>query len=126
MATIITGFLTILNLIKVYHWQTTNYAAHIATGDLYAKLDLLIDQFIEVYQGTRPRITLSDKSSLTLLSMKEEKSIVIILEKFATWLSTDLKTIVIQSGKEFTSDLQNINDEMIAEVNRTLFLLSLK
>ena len=36
---VILTFFTILNQIKIYHWQTVSYPRHKATDDLYTKLN---------------------------------------------------------------------------------------
>ena len=48
---IIVKFLETLNLVKLYHWKTRSYAIHKATDELYTKLNLHIDSFVEVLLG---------------------------------------------------------------------------
>ena len=53
---IIYFFLQMINSIKLFHWKTTDYATHKATDQLYADLNLKIDQFVEVLLGKNSAI----------------------------------------------------------------------
>jgi hypothetical protein len=54
-------------MIKLYHWGTLSYATHKATDDLYAKLNVNIDSFVEVMIGKDgKRIDLSHNKSISL------------------------------------------------------------
>ena len=37
--------------IRLYHWKTKVYSRHVASGNLYKKMDDFLDKFVEVYQG---------------------------------------------------------------------------
>jgi DNA-binding ferritin-like protein len=37
-----------LNIVKLYHWNTTMYSQHQATDELYSSLNNSVDEFIEV------------------------------------------------------------------------------
>jgi hypothetical protein len=43
---IITEFLSIQQHIRIYHWTTSIYNQHVVSGQLYEKLDELIDKFV--------------------------------------------------------------------------------
>lgn len=107
-------FLQFQVLLRLYHWKTSSYPRHMASGSLYEKLDTLIDKFIETAQSKRRmryntfRITcrpLDDSGASKLL------------EKFADFL----RGLLIRSP-----DLLNIRDEMLAEVEQTQYLFSLR
>ena len=48
---IIKKLMELLNMIKLYHWKTNKYGHHVATDDMYKKLDGNIDKFVEIYLG---------------------------------------------------------------------------
>ena len=50
-STVMVTFLTIINQVKVYHWQTLSHPRHKATDQLYSELNDLVDKFIEVLTG---------------------------------------------------------------------------
>ena len=63
-------FFEMLLMVKLFHWKTTSYATHKATDELYAKLNLDIDSFIEVLLGkTGSRIDLMSKSNIKLIDL---------------------------------------------------------
>ena len=127
---IVPTFLHMLNTIKLYHWKTTSYATHKATDDLYAKMNELIDHFVEVMLGKeelggRAKI-LQGKGgnyvlNLSLYSSNNEfKKQVERYKSFLIDLSKDAKF-----NSAMNVDLLAIRDELLAELNQFLYLLSL-
>ena len=120
LTTIIQKLLEFQNNVKIYHWSTNSYSRHVATDKLFAQLGLLIDKFIEVYQGSRDKkLKLSGKITLSL-SNKTDSNMVIYLKNFADWLSIDLQKLLLKDD----TDLLNIRDELVANINQTLYLFS--
>lgn len=120
LTTIIQKLLEFQNNVKIYHWSTNSYARHIATDKLFAQLGLLIDKFIEVYQGARDKkLKLSGKITLSL-SNKTDSNMLIYLKNFADWLSIDLQNLLLKDD----TDLLNIRDELLSIVNQTIYLFS--
>jgi DNA-binding ferritin-like protein len=109
---IIRNFLEMLQQIKLFHWNTFSYAEHKASDELYTKLNDNIDKFVEVWLGKyktrigRIHYTISSTNS----TMKPS------IERFKEFL-LDLK---------LDNDLANIRDEIVADLNQFLYLLSLK
>ena len=63
MLSIVSPLLTILNQIKVYHWQTTSFSEHKALDMAYESLGELVDEFVEVCDKfTNREIFLTDAS----------------------------------------------------------------
>lgn len=122
MSNFLTTFLEFLSQIRLYHWQTTNYARHIAAGTLYDQSSLLIDQFIETYQGKH----ITRLKSLTSLSIKnlDDEDIISYLFNFKGFLMEDLEEILDDGMKN--TDLLNIRDEILGLVNHTLYLFTLQ
>ncbi len=117
----IKNLLTILNQIKIYHWQTESYAQHQAFGGAYDALSALIDQFIEVYMGKYGRIEAKGGSTTVDLFNMEQ----LPFDQFVDNAVNYLVAIEIPN-KEADSDLMNIRDEMLGELNKLKYLLTLK
>jgi hypothetical protein len=107
--------------IKLYHWQTKSYARHKATCDLHAILASLSDQFIEVYMGRYGRPEFSENFPIMVkeLSDKDAKD---LIEEYITVLKKEVSKYI----KSSDTDLMNIRDEMLGELNKTLYLFTLE
>jgi hypothetical protein len=115
---IVTVFFHMRAQIKLYHWQTRSFAEHKATDDLVTALDTNIDKFIEVYMGRygRPYIrkTLPVKN-LTVTGIRG------FITKSDEWLASSLPRML----KKNDSDLLNIRDEILADLNQIKYLFTL-
>lgn len=107
--------------IKLYHWQTTSYARHKATCDLHGVLTDLSDQFIEVYMGKYERPEFKDSFTVMVkeLSDKNAKD---LLEEYSNVLKKEVSKYI----KTSDTDLMNIRDEMLAAINKTIYLFTLQ
>lgn len=114
-------FLNLRNEIKLYHWQTKVYARHIATDQILEKLDKNIDSFVEIYIGKygRPRMT-GKNSVLTLRNLSEAGA-----KRLISSAIKHLQGSLTKSLKEYDTDLLNLRDEMIGDLNQLLYLFSL-
>ena len=111
----------IRNQIKLYHWQTYQHSRHIATDKYLESLDKHIDYFVEVSMGKygRPRVT-GATATITLKNMTE-KTAAIYLKAARTYLQgTFSKTI---NPKD--TDLLNIRDEILGDLNQLAYLFTL-
>jgi DNA-binding ferritin-like protein len=112
-------FLELLTAIKIYHWNTYDYSAHKATDDLYSSLSGHIDKFMEVYMGTtNQRIPLSTRQSLSLLNLSKPA-----MKTYIQKGIHHLEKIRLPSGN---TDLYNIRDEMLGDLNQFLYLFTFK
>jgi hypothetical protein len=110
------------NLIKIFHWQTRKYAQHVASDNLYSGIQTLIDQWVEVYQGKYEIMNFkNDEVEIPLKNMDIEEFIV-QLDKFKLFLENYL----VKDLSKNDTDLVNIRDEMLALINKTLYLLTLE
>jgi DNA-binding ferritin-like protein len=115
-------FFSMRNQIKLYHWQTRLYSRHKATDDVITSLDEHIDQFVEVYMGKYGRAKMTGKTATIHVSNLSEKSIVTFIKKCIQMLLSDC----VKGLKEnVDSDLFNIRDEMLADLNQLLYLFTL-
>lgn len=115
-------FFSMRNQIKLYHWQTKSYARHKATDDVISKLDEHIDQFVEVYMGKYGRAKMTSKTATTTVLNLSEKSIVGFIKKCIQMLLGDCMKGL---KEDRDTDLFNIRDEMLADLNQLLYLFTL-
>jgi hypothetical protein len=122
---VVVKFLEVLNMIKLYHWKTHSYAIHKATDDLNKSLHGNVDSFIEVLLGKRgDRVNLTNKKSISLKDYSSVGEFKRELEKFKSYLVGLNNCAALKSMAN--SDLYNIRDEMLADVNQFLYLLTFK
>jgi len=122
---VVIKFLSLLNNVKIYHWKTQSYATHKATDDLYAQLNTHIDSFIEVLLGKiGNRIDLSKIKSLPIYNFNTQDQLKKYITDFKKYLVTlnSNKVMNIMSN----SDLYNIRDEILGDLNQFLYLLTFK
>ena len=118
-------FLEMLLLIKLFHWKTTSYPTHKATDDLYTKFNLNMDTFVEVLlgkTGMRTQLT-SDKTIRLndLNSIEELKREVVVFKTYLVSLNDNAAM-----KKMANTDLFNIRDTILGDMNQFLYLLSFK
>ena len=109
--------------IKVYHWQTKSFSRHKATDEVVGKLDENIDQFVEVYMGKYGRFKLgAATNTIKLVNMSEATAL-----KFIRGCEASLRRQIREKLDERRdSELANICDEILADLNQLLYLFSLK
>ena len=115
-------FFAMRDQIKLYHWQTRVYSRHKATDEVLEKLDEHIDQFVEVYIGKYGRPKMSGAAATIRVNNLSEKSIVGFIKKCIQMLLGDCMKGLKDS---VDSDLFNIRDEMVADLNQLLYLFTL-
>jgi DNA-binding ferritin-like protein len=113
-------FIEILNVIKLYHWKTHSYAEHKATDDLYEKLNSHIDEFIEVLLGKdQTRIKMIERR-IDLVDVRDTKEIKMRIHEYREFLAD--MNIYFDTKRD--SDLLSIRDNILADLNQFLYLLS--
>ena len=118
-------FLEMLLMVKLFHWKTTSYATHKATDELYLKLNANIDSFIEILLGkSGSRIDLMSKSNIRLVDLSSQESLKREVDTFKGYLVrlNDNKALQTMSN----SDLFNIRDTILGDLNQFLYLLTFK
>ena len=120
---IVTMFLKMLNTIKLYHWRTYSYATHEATDDLYADLNKYVDEFVEVMMGKMDNRNQILNIHLVKMNVPNNnndfKKEIEYYKKFLIELDPHLKS-------KGNSDLLNIRDEILASLNKLLYLMTLR
>ena len=115
-------FLHLRDQIKLYHWQTRVYSRHIATDTTLEKLDKSIDVYVEIYIGKYGRPKLSGKNSTITVHNLTEAGAVRLVNSAIRYLQGPLSKTL----KPSDTDLMNVRDEMIADLNQLLYLFTLK
>lgn len=116
-------FLQLRNQIKLYHWQTRIYARHIATDKILENLEKAIDSYVEVYFGKYGRVKLTGKNAQIVLQNITDAGAVRVITAAIKYLQGPL-TKSLKAVQD--SDLINIKDEIIADLNQLLYLFTLK
>jgi len=117
---IVTNLLTLHNQLKIHHWQTKSYAEHQALGGAYNEFSELIDEFVEVFMGKYGRIESKDGFKIELSNYKDISSSDFV-DKYIDYLINELS----KSLEETDTDLFNIRDEMLAQLHKLKYLLTL-
>ena len=118
-------FLEILLMVKLYHWKTTSYATHKATDELYSKLNENIDSFIEVLLGkSGTRTDLMGHKNIRLVDLSSSESLKREVDTFKGYLVglNDSKAMKLMTN----TDLYNIRDTILGDLNQFLYLLTFK
>lgn len=116
-------FFEIQLMVKLYHWNTKSYATHKATDEFYGKLSDNIDKFIEVLLGKlENRIDLKNKKTINLYCVNDEqfKKKLFEFKQMLHELNNE------KMGLLMGEDLLNIRDEILADLDQLLYLLTLK
>jgi hypothetical protein len=121
-AQILQVLLLLRNQVKIYHWQTFSFARHKSTDDLVSSLDEKIDEFTEIYMGKYGRPTFTAKTGTFKLFDSTDKKAHIMIQEGIKWLNNALPKYV----KKDDTDLLNIRDELVGDLNRVLYLFTLK
>ena len=114
--------LTLRNQIKVYHWTTSSYARHKATDELVDRLDSNIDKFTECYMGRYGRPTFSELSGRIQIHDVADTKAATLLEDGVEWLNTKLPRYL----KKTDTDLLNIRDEILGDIQQARYLFTLE
>ena len=119
---VVNALLTMHVQLKLYHWSTLSYSRHKATDELVAALYTLMDSFVEIYAGRYSRGKVSNDTAVIHLKNLSDADAVRLLQQYRVFLQTDLVKLLQSSD----TDLLNIRDEMLGNVNQALYLFALK
>jgi hypothetical protein len=99
-----------------------SYSRHIASNDLLTKLDANLDQFVEVYIGKYGRPKFSGKTSTIRLDNFHDTDGPQLIRDAINWLDNGLP----KKLKRTDTDLLNIRDTIVADLNQVLYLFTFK
>lgn len=115
-------FLEVLNMVKLYHWKTHSYAEHKATDDLYSSLNGHMDTFVEILMGKdESRVKMLEKR-IRLMDFSNTGDLKKKIHEFREFL-IDMN-MHLDASRD--SDLLNVRDEILGDINQFLYLLTLK
>jgi hypothetical protein len=110
---------TVLNQLKIDHWQTKSYAEHKALGSAYEALDGLFDKFVELFYGRS-----SIPSAKVTYTVKSDSYGGDLINTYTTMRNNVMS--YLNSITEGSDDLKNIQDEIEGEFNHLLYKLQQK
>jgi hypothetical protein len=116
---VITPLVQFQQQMRIFHWQTDSYARHKAFGKIYENLDGLVDEFVETYMGNFGKSKPTNDFLITLIPLTDDSAIYETLENFIEYLN-DMSFEI-----DDKTDLLNIRDSMLGEVNKLKYLLTL-
>jgi Family of unknown function (DUF5856) len=106
-------------VMKLFHFQTELYGAHKASDAYIEKFATTMDKFLEIAQGIYGRLTIK-KFKLEGSSHTDE-NIMKHIEGIITLLRTGIDDVL-----DTYTDLINIRDELVGDVEQLKYLLSFK
>ena len=112
-------FLGLLGQIKLFHWSVMKYSIHVALDKLHSELSDNIDKFVEIYIGKFNRQPLN-KFTINITATSDCSNIISYLDI----QRENLKKIRTSLNK--TSELQNIIDEMLGNIDQAIYLIRLE
>ena len=118
----ISFFFQLRTQLKLYHWQTRMYSRHKASDEVLEKLDELIDKYVEIYIGKYGRPKMDSSTNTTTVQNLSEGSVVKYIHKYIAYMNEPL----VKRLKANDTDLLNLRDEMVGELNQLLYLFTLK
>jgi len=120
-ANIVKMFLEMIHMVKLYHWKTKSFSEHKATDELHGRLSEHVDKFVEVLLGkdqSRVQMMTDKMDVLDMDNIKEFKDKIFKYRDF-------LMDMNIYFDTRRDSDLLNIRDEILGDLNQFLYLLTL-
>jgi len=114
-------FFSMREQIKLYHWQTNQFARHKATDEVIAALDGSIDTYVEVYMGKYGRPKMTSSTNIVRVQNMADKT----AAKFIKTCIAYLQGPLVKRLKPSDTDLVNVRDEMLGELNKLLYLYTL-
>jgi len=119
---LISFFFSLSNTVKLYHWSTSLYSRHKSSDDLFNTITDLTDKFMEIYQGKYGKISKSIINEIDIKSkLISDDNFVIYLRNVSQFLEDIVKNKLLSSKD---SDLLNIRDELLGEINKSIYLLT--
>lgn len=112
-------FLGLLGQIKLFHWSIMKYSIHIALDKLHTDLSNNIDKFVETYIGKFNKQPLN-KFTINMTATSDCDNLLLYLDT----QRENLKKIRTSLNK--ATELQNIIDEMMGNIDQSIYLIRLE
>jgi hypothetical protein len=112
--------------VKLYHWKTSSYAQHKATDKLYSNINESIDTFVEIMLGKNggSRVNLTGTKQIPLLDYTDVTDFKKEIERYKMFLvgMDNDSTLTLNVN----TDLMNVRDEILGQLNQFTYLLTFK
>jgi len=118
---IVETFIGMINTVKLYHWNTHSFSQHKATDELYERLNEHVDKFVEVLLGKKEDRIKQLSSSIPLVNKHSKYDFKNKIYQYREYLINMDKCL----DKTRDTDLLNIRDEILGDINQFLYLLTL-
>ena len=106
---------------KFLHWQTFGDAKHKAYGEIYDSMGDNIDRLVESMMGKYGRIQFDSEFSIMFQDISA-----LSVQNFMDGITEFLVGMTEQLDPKYDSDLLNIRDEILGDINQTKYRLTLK
>ena len=106
---------------KFLHWQTFGDAKHKAYGEIYDSLTESIDKFVEIMMGKQGRVEFDPEFSIMFQDIKN-----LSIQNFLDGITEFLVGMTDQLDNRYDTDLLNIRDEILGDINQLKYRLTLK
>ena len=106
---------------KFLHWQTFGDAKHKAYGQIYDALGEHIDKFVEIMMGKIGRVEFEPEFSIMFQDIQS-----LSIQNFLDGITEFLVSMSDQLDNRYDTDLLNIRDEILGEINQLKYRLTLK
>ena len=106
---------------KFLHWQTFGDAKHKAYGEIYDSLGDNIDKFVETMMGKYGRVEFDPEFSIMFQDIKS-----LSIQNFMDGITEFLVGMTDHLDSRYDTDLLNIRDEMLGDINQLKYRLTLK
>jgi hypothetical protein len=106
---------------KFLHWQTFGDAKHKAYGEIYDSLGDNIDKFVEAMMGKYGRVEFDPEFSIMFQDIKS-----LSVQSFLDGITEFLVGMSDHLDSRYDTDLLNIRDEILGDINQTKYRLTLK
>lgn len=106
---------------KFLHWQTFGDAKHKAYGEIYDSMGDNIDRLVESMMGKYGRVQFDSEFSIMFQDIST-----LSVQNFMDGITEFLVGMTEQLDPKYDSDLLNIRDEILGDINQTKYRLTLK
>ena len=106
---------------KFLHWQTFGDAKHKAYGKIYDSMGGNIDRLVESMMGKYGRVQFDPEFSIMFQDISA-----LSVQNFMDGITEFLVGMTEQLDPKYDSDLLNIRDEILGDINQTKYRLTLK
>lgn len=118
IADILTHFMSLVGQVKLFHWATKSYVHHKALDELHSALSDKLDLFVEAYVG-KMDVQPFKKFNVTTKAHTDASKVIKYLQ------DERQKIKGIHDHLEKHSELTNILEEMMAEMDKAIYVMRL-